>query len=82
MLLQEFLCKYTCLWEAIHPFLNFDVDKSIGGGLVGKVVHGDELLREVLDLHAHVLWACHWCHEVEICEFKGQWCSSVHPWSR
>jgi len=64
---------YDCthLWEAAHPFLNFDVDKSIGGGLVGEVVHGDELFREVLDLHAHVFWACHWCHEVEIFEVNG-----------
>ncbi len=22
-------------------------------------------------LHVHVLWACHWCHEVEIFEVNG-----------
>jgi hypothetical protein len=32
----EFLRKYTRLWEAVHSFFNFDVDVSIGGGLVGK----------------------------------------------
>lgn len=52
------------------PF-NFDVDESIGGGLVGEVVQGDELFGEVLDLHVHVLWACHWCHEVDIFEVNG-----------
>ena len=51
--------------------MNFDVDKSIKGGLVGEVVHGDELFGEVLDLHAHVLWARHWCREVEIFEVNG-----------
>ncbi len=52
-------------------FLNFYVDKIIRGGFVGEVVHGDELFRAVLDPHAHVLWACHWCHEVEIFEVNG-----------
>ncbi len=65
-MLQEFLHEYTRLQEAIYSFLNFDVDVSIGGGLVSKVVHGDKLFREVLDFHAHVLWTCHWCHEVEV----------------
>ena len=36
-----------------------------------RLVHGDELFRKVLDLHAHVFWACHWCHEVEIFEVNG-----------
>jgi hypothetical protein len=45
MLLQEFLPEYTRLQEAVHSFLNFDVDLSIGGGLVGEVVHGDKLFR-------------------------------------
>ena len=49
----------------------FDVDKFIGGGLVGKVVHDDEVFREVLDFHAHVLRTCHWCHEVEVFEVNG-----------
>jgi hypothetical protein len=49
-LLQEFLCKNTRLWEAIHSFLNFYVDESIGGGFDGEVIHGDELFREVPDL--------------------------------
>ncbi len=70
-LLQEFLFKNTRLWEAIHSFLNFYVDESIGGDFVGEVVHGDELFREVLDLHAHVLRTCHWCHEVDIFEVNG-----------
>jgi len=65
-LLQEFLCENTHLWKAIHSFLIFYVDKSIGGGFVGEVVHGDELFREVLDFYVHVFWACHWCHEVEM----------------
>ncbi len=63
--------KYTRLREAVHSFLNFDVDISIGGGLVGKVVHGDKLFWEVFDFHAHVLWTCHWCHEVEVFEVNG-----------
>ena len=54
-LLQEFLREYVHLQEAVHSFLNFDVDVSIGGGLVSEVVHGDELFGEVLDFHAHVL---------------------------
>jgi hypothetical protein len=70
-LLQEFLCEYTHLREAIHFFLNFDVDISIGGGIVSEVVHGDKLFGEVRDFHAHVLWTCHWCHEVEIFEVNG-----------
>ncbi len=61
----------NCLWEAVHSFLNFYVDKSIRGGFVGEVVQVDKLFREVLDLHAHVLQACHWCHEVEIFEVNG-----------
>ncbi len=63
--------KYTRLQETVHSFLNFDVDVSIGGGLVGEVVHGDELFREVFDFHTHVLWTCHWCHEVEVFEVNG-----------
>ncbi len=51
--------------------MNFYVDEIIRGGFVGEVVHGDELFWEVLDLHAHVLWACHWCHEVDIFEVNG-----------
>ena len=51
--------------------MNFYADESIGGGFVGEVVHGDKLFREVLDLHAHVFWACHWCHEVDIFEVNG-----------
>ena len=35
---KEFLSKDTSLWEAVHAFLNFDVDKSVGGDLVNKVV--------------------------------------------
>ncbi len=54
-LLQEFLREYAHLREALHSFLNFDVDVSIGGGLVGKVVHGDKLFGEILDFHVHVL---------------------------
>ncbi len=49
----------------------FDVDESIGDGLVGKVVHGDKVFWEVLDFHAHVLRTCHWCHEVEVFEVNG-----------
>ena len=44
------MCKNTRLWEAIHSFLNFYVDESIGGGFDGEVIHGDELFREVPDL--------------------------------
>ncbi len=55
----------------IHSFLNFYVDEIIRGGFVSEVVHGDKLFREVIDLHVHVLWACHWCHEVEIFEVNG-----------
>ena len=65
------MCENTRLWEAIHSLLNFYVDESIGGGFVGEVVHGDELFREAPNLHVHVLWACHWCHEVEIFEVNG-----------
>ncbi len=71
MLLQEFLCEYTRLREAVHSFLNFDVDVFIRSGLVGRVIHGVELFGEVLDFHAHVLRTCHWCHEVEIFEVNG-----------
>ncbi len=51
--------------------LYFDVDESIGGGLVGEVVYGDKIFGEVLDFHAHVLRTCHWCHEVEVFEVNG-----------
>ena len=51
--------------------MNFNVDESIGDDFVGEVLHGDELFREVLDFHAHVFLACHWCHEVEIFEVNG-----------
>ncbi len=53
------------------PFLYFDVDESIGGSLVGEVVHGDKVFGEVLDFHVHVLRTCHWCHEVEVFEVNG-----------
>ncbi len=34
--------------------LNFDVDVSIGGGLVGKVVHGDKLFGECENIHSWI----------------------------
>ncbi len=49
----------------------FDVDKPIGAGLVGEVLHDDEVLGEVLDFHAHVLRTCYWCPEVEVFEVNG-----------
>ncbi len=49
----------------------FDVDNSIGGGLVSEVVHGDKVFGEVLEFYAHVLRMCYWCHEVEVSEVNG-----------
>ena len=65
---KEFLSKNTDLWEAIHAFLNFDVDKSVGGDLVDKVVQYYEILGEILEFCVHVLRECHGCHEVKILE--------------
>ena len=68
---EELLCENTSLWKAAHPFLDCDVDKFDGGGLVGEVIHLYELLREVLDFHAHEFWSCHWHHEVKILAVNG-----------
>ena len=54
---KEFLRENSSLQEAIHSFLNFDVDKSTGADLVDEVVQYYKIIREILEFHAPVLWA-------------------------
>ena len=44
------------MWEAVNTFDNLEVDPAIPY-VVGEVVFGDELLRDVVDADSDVFWA-------------------------
>ena len=47
-LLKEFLSKNTGLWEAVHSFLNFDVDESMEVTLSIKLYSSTKSLGRTL----------------------------------
>jgi hypothetical protein len=54
------------LFEARDAFPNFHVDPAVGVGEFAKVILGNDLVREHLEVHFHVLILGHWCAVIEI----------------
>jgi hypothetical protein len=47
MFFEEFIGQLSCLREAIHAPLGFDVDASIFGGFLSELVFSDDFIREI-----------------------------------
>jgi hypothetical protein len=75
MLVKLFFKKTVCndahLRETVHALLYFDVDCTVVGSQIVKVVGFDEIKREVIDLHVHVFRSVHGCGEIEILQVDG-----------
>jgi hypothetical protein len=53
------------LEQAVHPFVDFAVDKFFNCDEIKAAMYNDGGL-DVFQGHAHVLRACHWCIQIKI----------------
>ena len=63
---EELVGKDAGLGQAVHPFLDFDIDPSFFADQVVEVVFYDDLFGDDAKVEAHVLWLEHWSIEIKI----------------
>ena len=68
---QEFVGQHACLGKSIHSFLDLNVDPSIFGDNVLKVVLIYDFLRDHADVDAHILVSLHGGVEIEVPHIHG-----------
>jgi len=71
-LFEELVGNDAGLGEAVHAFLNFDIDPSIIVDQVPEVVFDDDLVRDDLELEVHVFRIGHQSVEVEVGQVNAE----------